>query len=60
MMLSHGMRKSWRFGRRVFGLVAVFGLLAVWGGARPGNAETVNVTILHTNNVTGHIYPCPT
>jgi hypothetical protein len=27
---------------------------------REGIAETRTLTIIHTNNVTGHLFPCPT
>lgn len=35
-------------------------LLAMFWLAPQGTATTRTVTILHTNNVTGHLFPCRT
>ncbi len=48
-------------GKRIFGLLSVLliGCLFLFASpvARAGETE---ILILHTNNVTGYLFPCPT
>ena len=43
---------------RGFFLLALF-VLALTAAFAAGSGEAAEITILHTVNVTGHLFPCP-
>lgn len=53
---AHVLRKIWGF----VCVLAVALLLHLWNGALAAGSSALEITILHTNNVSGHLFGCPT
>ena len=41
-------------------LVAIVLLAVLYPVAQGGLAKDLTITIVHANNITGHLFPCPT
>jgi hypothetical protein len=41
-------------------LLAVVMLAALYPAVQRGMAKDLTMTIVHANNITGHLFPCPT
>jgi hypothetical protein len=40
-------------------LVAIIMLVALYPIVQGGMAKDLTITIVHANNITGHLFPCP-